>query len=184
MGLNSSVPLPTIPLPSSPEYDNSDRVVQHFLNQYPNIKIYGPYVYRKLILGKSVKNIHIVKEDLLKGIVKDEVVDNLGRIKEATIEMNGNLEVHLTTEEKFKQSKNTFANVLVLTKDGVHHRHSEGKMSPESPEYQRRQVNFVLSNLKKKRYCYWYGMNSIEEEIFKDFKEISKDKCDANGFKR
>jgi len=88
---------------------------------------------------------------------------------------NNDVPIHLMSESQFadeiEYSGQTFINSLQFTDKGI-----------EDIDGNDNVKDFVISNLKKGRYCKWRKMRPKDKEYFKDFEEINPNECESYGF--
>lgn len=177
----------------SPDYKKYENIILHE-NYYRNKRttfIAGSYVYKHLVRGEKVNDIDVIYDGNvdskgkliqkmiptckfgLKGLAYQEITD----YSCLWCDINNSerkLKIDIIPKDDFlEQTKRgiSFVNALVLTENGIEDIHQNDK---------RRE--FVIKNLKKKRYCKTHNLRIKDKAYFSDFQIIDPEECAKYGF--
>lgn len=164
MADKSSINIPSV------KPDRLDKLAK-FLIEQQDCKLFGPYVYRRLVSGREVKDIHAaVKPDMFIDPLQSE-------FQRINIKRTDGLNINLTAERCMERRQNTFSNVLIFTKDGLKHRDNT-----LSIEKQDSQVQYAVQTLQRGEVCPWGHPTKEERKFFADY-DVNKSRCEEKGFR-
>lgn len=158
---------------------NMDAVVNSLLAS--DCKIFGSYVYKRVILGEEANDIDCICGDVDKTLKKLEGLysfeSSVGSEEEwapssRNLKLKGiGFEVDIIPQIAVTSfSRDTFLNIPVFTRKGIEHYKGESILN-------RIQLDFMIENLSERRYCPWLGMRPKDREFFKGFTEIDPERC-------
>ena len=171
--------------------DESDKVVTTLLVGPGNCKIFGSYVYKRIIRGEKVNDIDCISEDynltcenlrkVMNAKYKHEISPDESIMDYTRLYVN-KISINLISENEYLLNPltkiTTFINVIQLTKDGLVHKDATYYISKIETIY------FVINNLQNNIYFPWENMTENDQDYFKDFYQLSAEKAAKFGFYR
>lgn len=122
-------------------------------------KIFGSYVYKRLLLGLKTGNLDVIDEN-----INGRLIDNVN-----------NIHVDIIGNEMFETLiyQKTFITSLIYTSEEI---------QPSNASISYQDMDFVIRTVKNRTYCPWGDMRDKDKIFFSTFKKIPQNICDNYGY--